>query len=116
MVVHNCEHHMLPFVGRAHIAYIPKERVIGVSKLARLMEIFSRRLQIQERLGHQITDALMTFLEPAGAACIIEAEHFCMRMRGVGKQNSVMVTSSLRGVFMDEPAARAELMQMVFRR
>lgn len=108
-----CEHHMLPFFGQAHIAYIPNKRVIGVSKLARLLEIFSRRLQIQERLGEQITSCLMEHLEPHGAACILSASHMCMRMRGVGKQHSTMVTSSLKGVFLDEPAARAELMQLV---
>lgn len=109
-----CEHHMLPFVGRAHIAYIPADnKIIGISKLARLLEIFSRRLQVQERLGNQVVDTLMQHLQPHGAACIIEAEHFCMRMRGVGKQNSVMCSSHLRGVFKTDPAARAELMGMV---
>jgi len=112
-----CEHHMLPFIGKAHIAYIPDKEVIGVSKLARLMEIYSRRLQIQERLTVQITDVLMKFLEPIGAACIIEAEHLCMRMRGIEKQNSTMITSSLKGVFIDDLpkgiAAREELMRLI---
>lgn len=108
-----CEHHILPFVGKAHVAYIPNKKIIGISKLARLVEIFSRRLQIQERIGNQITSALMDNLEPIGAACIIEAQHLCMQARGVEKQNSIMVTSSLRGVFKENPAAREELMRLI---
>jgi len=108
-----CEHHMLPFVGKAHVAYIPNKRVIGISKLARLVEIYSRRLQIQERIGDQVTTALMQFLQPKGAACIIEAQHMCMRMRGVQKQNSTMVTSSMQGVFRSDLAARQELMRLI---
>lgn len=108
-----CEHHMVPFFGKAHIAYIPDQKLIGISKLARLMDIYARRLQIQERIGDQVTDALMEYLKPKGAACIIEACHLCMRMRGVGKQNATMVTSSLRGAFLDKPEARAELMQLI---
>ena len=108
-----CEHHMLPFIGRAHIAYIPNKKVIGISKLARLLEIYSRRLQIQERIGEQITNAIMKYLDAQGAACIIEAQHLCMQMRGVGKQHSTMVTSSLKGVFMGKPEARAELMGLI---
>ena len=108
-----CEHHMLPFYGKTHLAYIPNDRVIGISKLARLVEIYSRRLQIQERLGQQIVDALMDHLQPKGAACIIEASHLCMRMRGVEKQHSEMVTSSLRGVFLTQPSARQELMSLI---
>lgn len=108
-----CEHHMLPFFGKVHVAYIPGEHVIGISKLARLVDIFARRLQIQERIGEQVTEALMTYLKPKGAACIIEAEHMCMRMRGVGKQNSFMVTSSLKGAFFSNPTARQELMQLI---
>ena len=110
-----CEHHMLPFFGKAHVAYIPGKKIIGISKLARLLEIYSRRLQIQERIGEQVTSDLMKYLEPVGAACIIEANHLCMRMRGVGKQNSIMVTSSLKGVFLEESlkgaSAREELMR-----
>ncbi|MFP4018670.1 MAG: GTP cyclohydrolase I [Bacteroidales bacterium] len=113
MVVHNCEHHMVPFFGKAHIAYIPDEKVIGISKLARLLDIYARRLQIQERIGNQVTSALMKYLKPKGAACIIEAQHLCMRMRGVSKQNSTMVTSSITGVFRDKPEAREELMQLI---
>lgn len=108
-----CEHHILPFVGRAHVAYIPGGRVIGISKLARLVDIFSKRLQIQERIGEQVTSILMNDLKAQGAACIIEADHFCIRMRGVGKQHSTMVTSSMKGVFMDKAAARQELMSLI---
>lgn len=108
-----CEHHMQPFFGKAHIAYIADGKIIGVSKLARLMEIFSRRLQVQERIGEQIVDALMKHLKPKGAACVIEARHMCMCARGVGKQNSIMVTSSLRGAFKDEDSARAEFMNLI---
>ncbi len=108
-----CEHHILPFFGKAHIAYIPDGRVVGISKLARLLEVFARRLQIQERLGQQITETLMKELKPKGAACILEAQHFCMTSRGVGKQDSVMVTSSLTGVFRDKPEVRAEFMGLI---
>ena len=107
-----CEHHMLPFVGKCSIAYIPDKRIIGISKLARIMEIFSRRLQVQERLTDQIADAIFRYLEPKGCAVYIEAEHFCMRMRGANKQNSVMVTSSLRGCFKQE-GVKQEFLQLV---
>ncbi len=110
-----CEHHFLPFSGKAHVAYIPKNRVVGVSKLARLIEIFARRLQIQERIGNQVTHAIMENIGALGAACIIEAQHLCMSCRGVEKQNSVMVTSSLRGVFMDNAITRSELMNLIKR-
>lgn len=109
----NCEHHMQPFFGKAHIAYLPDKRVLGVSKLARLLDIYARRLQIQERLTTQVSQALMTHLQPRGAACVIEAKHFCMVCRGVGKQNSTMITSSLLGAFKDDPATRAEFMSMI---
>ncbi len=108
-----CEHHMLPFIGKAHVAYIPDKKIIGISKLARLVEVFSRRLQIQERIGAQVTGELMEYLEPKGAACIIDAQHLCMKMRGVEKQNSVMTTSSLTGIFLEKPAAREELMRLI---
>lgn len=108
-----CEHHMLPFVGKAHVAYIPGGRVIGISKLARLVDIFAKRLQIQERLGDQVTTILMDELKAQGAACIIEADHFCIRMRGVRKQHSTMVTSSMKGCFLTKPEARAELMSLI---
>lgn len=110
-----CEHHMLPFFGKVHVAYIPGAHVIGISKLARLVDIFAKRLQIQERIGEQVTQALMDHLQPLGAACIIEAEHMCMRMRGCHKQDSIMVTSSLKGIFFSNPTARAELFQLINR-
>jgi len=108
-----CEHHMLPFFGKAHVAYIPGKKVIGLSKLARLVDVFARRLQIQERIGQQVTEALMEYLQPEGAACIIEATHMCMRMRGVNKQQSTMTTSSLTGSFLDDATVRAELLQLI---
>lgn len=108
-----CEHHMLPFIGKIHIAYIPDKKVIGISKLARLADIFARRLQIQERIGEQVTMALMEHLQPKGAACVIEASHLCMRMRGVAKQNSIMITSSLKGEFLDNPSAKQEFMDFI---
>jgi len=107
-----CEHHLLPFFGKAHIAYIPKGRVIGLSKLIRMLEIFSRRLQIQERLCQQVTHALMEHLKPQGAACVIEARHLCMVARGVQKQSSVMVTSSLEGAFR-ETQTRSEFLSAI---
>ena len=110
-----CEHHMLPFFGKAHVAYIPdpKKKIVGISKLARLVDIYARRLQIQERIGEQVTTALMELLEPQGAACIIEATHMCMRMRGVAKQQSTMCTSSLKGAFFTSAGARIELMGLI---
>jgi GTP cyclohydrolase I len=110
-----CEHHMLPFYGRAHIAYIPNPEVgvIGASKLPRLLEVFSRRLQIQERIGRQVTDALDEYAKSLGSACIIEARHLCMCARGVEKQNSTMTTSSLTGVFKTKPEARMELLHLI---
>ena len=104
---------MLPFFGVAHVAYLPDEKVIGLSKLPRLVDIYARRLQIQERIGEQVTDALMQYLKPKGAACIIEAVHMCTRMRGVQKQNSSMITSSLKGCFLDDYAIRTELIQLI---
>jgi GTP cyclohydrolase I len=108
-----CEHHMLPFFGKAHIAYIPNGRVIGASKLPRLLDGFSRRLQIQERICTQVTAAMDKYLEPLGSACRIEARHLCMCARGVRKQHSAMVTTSLTGVFKDDPKARAEWLATV---
>lgn len=108
-----CEHHMIPFLGLANIAYIPDQKVIGISKLARLLEIFTRRLQIQERIGQQVTDALMKHLAPKGAACILQARHLCISGRGIQKQHSDMVTSSLTGCFLEESSARSELMQLL---
>lgn len=97
-----CEHHLLPFFGRAHVGYIPGKSVVGISKLARLLECFARRLQIQERLTQQVADALETYLKPRGVGVIIEAQHFCMTSRGVEKQKSVMLTSALRGCFVKQ--------------
>ncbi len=108
-----CEHHFLPFVGKAHVAYIPQGKIVGISKLARVLEVYARRLQIQERIGNQVSHYLMSKLNPLGAACIIEAKHFCMTSRGVEKQNSVMVTSSLRGCFLENPQTRQELMTLI---
>ncbi len=97
-----CEHHMLPFFGKAHIAYLPEEKIVGISKLARLVEVFARRLQIQEKLTTQIADSLMEVVKPKGCGVVIEAKHFCMVSRGVNKQNSVMGTSALRGNFYED--------------
>jgi GTP cyclohydrolase I len=107
-----CEHHMLPFFGRAHVAYIPNGRIVGLSKVARVVDVFARRLQVQERLTDQIADALMEILEPQGVGVVIEAAHFCMMMRGVEKQNSRTVTSALRGGFRDDPRTRDEFMRL----
>jgi GTP cyclohydrolase IA len=108
-----CEHHLLPFHGRAHVAYLPNGRVVGLSKLARTVEAFARRPQVQERMTCQIADALMEHLEPKGAAVVIEAQHLCMKMRGVQKPNGVMVTSALRGVFKACPSSRAEVLALI---
>lgn len=103
-----CEHHVLPFVGRAHLAYVPSDRVVGLSKLARVVDAFARRLQIQERMTRQIADALDAHLKPLGVAVVLEASHSCMAIRGVGKAGATMTTSDVRGCFRDQPAARAE--------
>lgn len=108
-----CEHHMLPFYGRCHVAYIPKKKIIGLSKLARLVEVFSRRLQIQERMTKQIAETLQNALDPRGVAVVIEAEHLCMQMRGVQKRGSVMVTSSMLGAFRDRQATREEFLKII---
>lgn len=108
-----CEHHLLPFHGVAHVAYLPDGKIIGLSKLARLVEVFARRLQVQERLTTQVADALMEHLKPKGAACVVEALHLCMACRGVRQQDSTMVTSALRGAFRDDPATRAEFFQLI---
>ena len=110
-----CEHHLLPFFGKAHVAYIPGKKVVGVSKLARLVDMYARRMQIQERIGTQVTDALMKYLHPLGAACILEAEHMCRRARGVQQQSSFMVTSSLQGVFKEKADTRAEFLDLIKR-
>ena len=108
-----CEHHLQPFNGRAHVAYIPVDRIVGISKLARLVDMHARRLQNQERITKSVADDLETYVSPLGGAVIIEARHGCMRCRGVAKQNSVMTTSSMKGVFFDKSDARAELMQLI---
>jgi GTP cyclohydrolase IA len=108
-----CEHHLLPFFGKAHVAYIPDGRIIGLSKLPRLVEVFSRRLQTQERLTVQVAEALDQALKPRGVAVIIEAAHLCMMMRGVEKQNSQTVTSSMLGSFSSDPRTRAEFMNLL---
>jgi GTP cyclohydrolase I len=108
-----CEHHILPFFGKAHVAYLPNNKVIGLSKVARIVDVFARRLQVQERLTNQIADAMMEILNPHGVAVIIEASHFCMMMRGVQKQNSSTVTSAMRGSFRENARSRAELMDLI---
>jgi GTP cyclohydrolase I len=108
-----CEHHLLPFIGRAHVAYIPNGKVIGLSKVARLVDVFARRLQIQENLTMQIADALMKTLHPAGVGVVVEAKHLCMMMRGVEKQNSVMKTSCLLGTFKEDARTRSEFLSLL---
>ena len=110
-----CEHHLLPFFGVAHIAYLPAGRVVGLSKLPRIVEVFARRLQVQERLTEQVAGAIQEVLEPRGVAVVIEASHLCMMMRGVEKQSSKTITSAVRGTFRDDPRTRDEFMQLIAR-
>ncbi len=110
-----CEHHMLPFVGRCHIGYIPDGKVIGVSKLARIVDHFARRFQIQENLTKQIADCILTKVGAKGVGVVIEAQHFCMMMRGVEKQNSSMTTSSMLGLFREKQATRSEFLSLISR-
>jgi GTP cyclohydrolase I len=108
-----CEHHLLPFIGRTHVAYIPNGKVIGLSKVARIVDVFARRLQIQENLTTQIAESLMKCLEPNGVAVVVEAKHLCMMMRGVEKQNSIMKTSCLLGSFKDDARTRSEFLSLL---
>jgi GTP cyclohydrolase I len=108
-----CEHHMLPFFGRCHVAYLPNGKIVGLSKIPRVVEVFSRRLQVQERLTDQVAGALMSVLSPLGVGVVIEAYHLCMMMRGVEKQNSKTVTSALRGAFRDDAKTRDEFLRLV---
>ncbi|HTL27958.1 MAG TPA: GTP cyclohydrolase I FolE [Tepidisphaeraceae bacterium] len=109
-----CEHHLLPFTGRAHVAYLPDGKVVGLSKLARLVEGYARRPQVQERLTTQIADALMEELNPIGVACVVEATHTCMTIRGAKKPGSIMVTSALRGIFKENPSSRSEILTLMY--
>ncbi len=110
-----CEHHMLPFFGKAHVAYIPKGKVIGLSKVARLVDVFARRLQVQERMTRQVADAIVEAIRPRGVAVILEAQHLCMMMRGVEKQSSMTTTSAMLGAFRDQPQTRNEFLSLVRR-
>jgi GTP cyclohydrolase I len=108
-----CEHHLIPFFGRCHVAYMPNRKIIGLSKIPRLVEMFSRRLQVQERLTTQIANTLNEALQPRGVAVVVEAIHLCMLMRGVEKQNSKAITSAMLGAFRDRPETRAEFMELI---
>lgn len=108
-----CEHHLLPFHGVAHVAYLPSGRIVGLSKIPRLVEVYARRLQVQERLTTQVSEALMSHLKPRGAACVIECTHLCMCARGVRQQGTKMVTSSLLGEFRSDPAVRSEFFSLI---
>jgi len=108
-----CEHHMLPFIGKAHVAYLPQGKVIGLSKIARIVDLFARRLQIQEVLTKQIADCVNTAIDAKGVGVVIEAKHMCMMMRGVEKQNSVMTTSCMLGNFREQPTTREEFLRLI---
>ena len=107
-----CEHHMLPFFGKAHVAYIPNGKIVGLSKIPRIVDVYAQRLQVQERLTEQIAEGLCSVLEPAGVGVVIEAYHLCMMMRGVQKQNSKTITSALRGAFREDPKTRDEFLRL----
>jgi len=111
-----CEHHLMPFIGSAHVAYLPAGKILGVSKLARIVDCFARRLQTQERLTYQIADCLMSNLKPQGVAVVLEAAHSCMTIRGIKKPGSVMVTSAVRGLFRKDPRSRNEIMSLIHNR
>jgi GTP cyclohydrolase I len=110
-----CEHHMLPFIGKCHVAYIPRGKVLGLSKIARIVDVFSRRLQIQENLSREIAETVLKYTGAEGVGVVIEAQHLCMMMRGVEKQNSVMTTSTMLGSFRDEAATRSEFLSLIRR-
>ena len=110
-----CEHHMLPFFGRVHVGYIPDGKIIGLSKIARIVDVFARRLQVQERMTGQIADGLMEILTPRGVGVVVEARHFCMMMRGVQKQNSSTLSSAMRGIFKEDARTRMEFMDLIRR-
>jgi GTP cyclohydrolase I len=111
-----CEHHLLPFIGKCHVGYLPQGKVIGLSKVARIVEMYARRLQIQERLTRQIAEAIQTAVHPRGVAVVVEAKHLCMMMRGVEKQNSVMTTSSMLGLFRQQISTRSEFLNLIGRK
>ena len=108
-----CEHHLLPFFGKAHVAYIPNKKIIGLSKIPRIVDVYARRFQVQERLTTQVSEALMDLIQPMGVAVVVECYHLCMMMRGVEKQNSKTITSSVKGEFNKNPATRAEFMKLL---
>ncbi len=108
-----CEHHMLPFYGRCHIAYIPNGKIVGLSKIPRIVDVFARRLQVQERMTRQIADTLEKYLKPRGVAIVSEAYHMCMMMRGVEKQNSITTTSTMHGIFKDDARTRSEFLELI---
>lgn len=111
-----CEHHLMPFIGRAHVAYLPSGKILGVSKLARIVDCFAHRLQTQERLTYQIADFIMTNLKPLGVGVVMEASHSCMTIRGIKKPGSAMVTSAIRGIFRKDSRSRSELMSLIHNR
>ncbi len=108
-----CEHHLLPFFGKVHVAYLPNKKIVGISKIARLVEVYSRRLQVQERMTHEIADVLMDVMKPKGVAVVVEARHLCMEMRGVEKSGNDIVTSSMLGAFRKNPATRSEFLALI---
>ena len=108
-----CEHHLLPFFGQAHVGYIPNEKIVGISKIARMLDLFARRLQVQERLTNEVAKTLMEVLKPKGVAVVMEAEHLCMQMRGVQKRGTTITTSAMLGAFRKRPATRAEFMNLI---
>jgi len=108
-----CEHHLLPFYGNAHVGYIPNDKIVGISKIARMVDIFARRLQVQERLTNQVADTLMDILKPKGVAVVVDAQHLCMQMRGVQKRGTSVITSAMLGAFRKRPETRAEFMNLI---